>query len=160
MISSGQVSVADVLTHIDRALRGMCRTLTDLGDELANRRPNLTASNSPVAIVTHCCGVMEFWGGQVLADRSVIRDRAAEFTTTASVAETLALVAAQRARLAADLETFDGGAPIPGPLDDRQRADMGEFTGSQGGVLLHVYEELAQHRGQLDVTAHLLRHTP
>lgn len=27
---------------------------------------------------------------------------------------------------------------------------------TQGGVLLHIYEELARHRGYLDITADLL----
>lgn len=151
-----QVLLEDVLTHVDRALRGMRTTLTDLGDHRVNRRPALDGANSPYVIVRHCLGVMEFWGGQVIADRAIERDRAAEFVATGDVATLLTAMSAQRARLGADLADFDGAAPPRGPLDDRHREDMPEFIGTQGGVLLHIYEELAQHRGHLDLTADLV----
>lgn len=151
------VPLDDVRTHVDRALRGMAATLRDLGDDLANVRPDLPGANSPYAIVTHCLGVMEFWGGQVLADRVVERDREAEFVATGAVAPLLERMEQQRARFERDLAGFDGGAPPRGPIPDRDQADMPEFTATQGGVLLHVLEELVQHRGQLDVTADLVR---
>lgn len=150
------VLLADVVVHVDRALRGMRRTLLELGDELAVERPDLTGANSPYVIVTHCLGVMEFWAGQVIADRPISRDRDAEFRATGTVSELLDRIAEQRERFETDLTGFDGAAAPPGPLDDRDREDLPEFTRTQGGVLLHVYEELAQHRGHLDLTADLL----
>lgn len=153
----GQVSLTDVLAHIDRALRGMAVTIETLGDELVNALPAVPGANSACVLVTHCLGVVEFWAGQVIAGREVQRDRDAEFTATSTVAELRSAMAAQRARLTDDLVGFDGQAPPRGPLDDRDREDMPEFVGTQGGVLLHVYEELAQHRGHLDLTADLVR---
>jgi Protein of unknown function (DUF664) len=147
----------DVLTHIDRALRGMSATLSDLGDELANVRPPLPSANTGYQIVTHCLGVMEFWGGQVLAGRPIERDRPAEFVASGPVGPLVDRVAAQRAALGEDLEGFDGAAPPRGPVPDRDRDDLPEFTRTQGGVLLHIYEELAQHRGHLDLTADIVR---
>lgn len=151
-----EVLLDDVLTHIDRALRGMRATLAHLGDERANRRPELDGANSPYVIVRHCLGVMEFWGGQVIGCRTVDRDRDAEFMATGDVHSLLTLMSAQRARLDADLADFDGAAAPRGPMDDRERDDLPEFTRTQGGVLLHLYEELAQHRGHLDLTADLV----
>ncbi|YAL84189.1 DUF664 domain-containing protein [Dermacoccaceae bacterium W4C1] len=150
-------ALGDVLTHVDRALNGMLATLTELGDERVNLRPDLPGANSAFVIVTHCLGVMEFWAGQVIADRPIQRDRAAEFLATGTVAELLARMADQRARFADDLADFAWPAPPSGPLDERKRQNDADFIGTQGGVLLHIYEELAQHRGHLDLTADLVR---
>lgn len=144
-----------VLVHIDRALNGMTTTLRELGDDLANAATDLPGGNTAYQIVRHCCGVMEFWGGQVLADRPIIRDRPAEFTSAGTVEELIAQVERQRAAFRADLEGFDGEALPRGPLEERNM-DRDEVR-TQGGVLMHVYEELAQHHGQLDITADLVR---
>ncbi|WP_018156540.1 DUF664 domain-containing protein [Demetria terragena] len=151
------VQLDDVVTHVDRALRGMAETLIDLGDDRANESPDLSGANSPFQIVTHCLGVMEFWGGQVIADREVTRDRAAEFTARGKVDHLLDRIISARVQLGTDLADFDGAAPPRGPVPDRDRDDMPEFTRTQGGVLMHIYEELSQHRGHLEVTADLVR---
>ncbi len=84
-----------------------------LGDDLANRRPALPGANSPYAILRHCLGVMEFWGGQVVAGRAVERDRDAEFRAAGPVAALIE--AAQQAK-----ETFRmdaaGAGPAPRPV--------------------------------------------
>src|SRR5579884_213282 len=72
----------DLLEFIERAIDGLSAILEDLGDELANRRPDLPGANSCFAILTHCLGVMEYWGGEVIAGRSIVRDRPAEFLAT------------------------------------------------------------------------------
>lgn len=153
------VQLVDVLTHVDRALRGMAATLIDLGDDRANATPALPSANSAYQIVTHCLGVMEFWGGQVLADRAITRDRPAEFVARGAVDDLLDRIIEQRVQFGADLAEFDGGASPRGPIPDRDQADLPEFTRTQGGVLMHVYEELAQHRGHLDLTADLVTQT-
>lgn len=152
-----EVLLDDVQTHVDRALHGMAATLTDLGDEQANVRPSVPGTNTAHQIVTHCLGVMEFWGGQVLGDRAIERNRDAEFTAVGPVGPLIERIGVQRARLAADLADFDGAAEPRGPIPDRDQQDLPEFTRTQGGVLLHIYEELAQHRGHLDLTADLVR---
>jgi hypothetical protein len=144
-----------VLVHVGRALDGMTATLRDLGDELANMPSGLDGGNTAYQIVRHCCGVLEFWGGQVLADRPITRDRPAEFTSSGTVDELLVLLARQRALFATDLAGFDGMAPARGPLEERNM-DRDEVR-TQGGILMHVYEELAQHRGHLDITADIVR---
>src|SRR2546430_6831236 len=66
-----------VASYVDRAVEAMADIVGDLGDDLANTRPGLPGANSPYAILRHCLGVMEFWGGHVVAGRAVDRDRAA-----------------------------------------------------------------------------------
>ena len=144
-----------VLVHVDRALNGMTATLRDLGDDLVNAGTDLPGGNTAYQIVRHCCGVLEFWGGQVLADRPITRDRPAEFTSSGTVDELVALVELQRAAFRSDLEGFDGETAPRGPLDERNM-DRDEVR-TQGGVLMHVYEELAQHRGHLEITADIVR---
>lgn len=151
------IPLDDALKHIDLALDGMCATLDRLGDDLVNRRPDLPGANSPYVILRHCCGVMEYWGALALAGRSTDRDRDAEFASSGTVAELIDLVRRQRAQLDRDLAAFDGAAePVAELCRDRYTPAQFAAVRTQGGVLLHVYEELAQHRGHLDITADLL----
>lgn len=143
------------LWYVDQALDEMTAIVTALGDELASRRPELPGANSPYAILTHCCGVMEAWGGEMIAGRRVERDRAAEFQATGSVPALRAKVDAARARLRADLAGVDWDAPPRGAVDP-QDVDL-PLGQSQGGVLLHIYEELSQHLGQMELTRDVLR---
>ncbi len=53
----------DELWFVALALDNMVAMLRELGHDGANRRPELPGANSAYAIVTHCLGVMEFWGG-------------------------------------------------------------------------------------------------
>ncbi|MBR7744563.1 DUF664 domain-containing protein [Phycicoccus sp. BSK3Z-2] len=82
----------------------------------------------------------------------VPRDRDAEFTATGTVAEALALLEAARARLHEDVRASAPDAPPANPPVD----DLDIWYATQGDVLLHVYEELAQHLGQLEVTRDVL----
>ncbi len=149
------VPVPDYLFFVDAALDGMVEILTELGDDLANRRPDLPGANSPYAVLTHCTGVVEHWGGSVLAGRVVPRDRDAEFEARGAVADLVRRARAVLSRFEADLADLDPLAPPRGRLDPEDAAlPLGR---TQAGVLLHVLEELAQHRGQMEVTRDLLR---
>ena len=139
---------------IDRALDGMARTLAELGDDLVVIRPDLPGANTPYGLVTHCLGVVDYWAGQVIAGRTVQRDRSAEFHAHGTVAQLVAQIAAVQLRLRADLSEFESSS------SPRNRPDP-DFLGpdrelDQGGVLLHIVEELAQHRGQLEVMRDVL----
>ena len=143
------IDVEEFLFFVDRALDGMTTIVTDLGDDLANTAPPVPGANSPYATLTHCLGVVEFWAGHVMAGRPVDRDRAAEFRAAGPVPALLARVSAVRQQLRADLDLFDEAAPPrnpPGAYSAGERADL-----TQGGVLLHVLEELAQHHGQTEL---------
>jgi hypothetical protein len=153
----GGVGIAPdaVASYVDRAVEAMADIVGDLGDDLANARPGLPGANSPYAILRHCLGVMEFWGGQVVAGRTVDRDRDAEFRASGPVADLIASAQQAQRRFRADLVTADprarprGGHPSTGP-------DELELI-SQGHALLHVMEEVCQHLGQMEITRDLLR---
>jgi hypothetical protein len=151
----GMVSVEDYLWYVDAALRSMVAIVSELGDDLANRRPDLPGANSPYAILTHCLGVVEWWGGRVIADREVQRDRPSEFVAAGPVAELLQRADSVRAQLAVDLAGVEPPAPPSGPVDEEDAATPVGRT--QGGVLLHIYEELSQHLGQMEVSRDVLR---
>ncbi len=144
------ISKEDYLAFVDEALDDMCRIVAELGDEGANRRLDAPGSNSPFAILTHCLGVIEYWAGQVAAGRQIVRDREAEFRASGPVSELLERVREQRQRLASDLELAQPQEPPRGPLPE---ADRRLYLGrTQGGALIHVFDELARHRGQMEVT--------
>ena len=48
----------------------MTAIVEELGDELVNRRPPFRDANSAYVILTHCLGVMEYWGGATVAERA------------------------------------------------------------------------------------------
>jgi hypothetical protein len=149
------ISIDDFLYYVDAALQGMVGIVSELGDDLANRRPDLPGANSPFAILTHCLGVMEYWGGEVVAGRSIVRDRPAEFRATGRVAELREHAERARQQLRADVAALDAFGP---PRGDPPAGDATLPRGrTQGGALLHLYEELAQHRGQMEITRDLLR---
>lgn len=151
----GVISIEDYLFFLDEELDGMVGIVTALGDDLANQRPDIPASNSPYAILTHCLGVMGYWGGYMIAGRNVERDRDAEFRASGPVSALVNRTDQARQQLAADLSNFDPAAPprgvpnpsfVPGGQSD---ADL-PLGRTQGGVLIHIYSELAQHRGQME----------
>jgi hypothetical protein len=144
----------DFTWYVDRALGSLSSILTGLGDELANQRPALPGANSPYVIVSHCLGVMEQWGGESIAGRDVERDRPAEFVATGRVDDLVGRVAAAREQLARDLALMD---PLAAPRHPPDPEDVDLPVGrSQGGVALHIYEELSQHLGQLELTRDIL----
>ena len=149
------ISVEELVSYTERAVDQMADIVAGLGDDLANRRPPLPGANWPYAILRHCLGVMEFWGGQVIAGRAVERDRDAEFVATGSV--TTLVVATQQAKetFRADVATADPGAPPRGLHPDKGPLEL--ETQSQGSALLHVLEEVTQHLGQMELTRDVLR---
>jgi hypothetical protein len=148
------VSPDDYLWFVDQALDQMVAIVEELGDDRVNQRPELEGANSAYAIVTHCLGVMEFWGGLFVAGRNVERDRAAEFRARGSIASLVSRVADARRQLEADVAQADSTAP-PRHAVRGDDADL-PLGKSQGAVLLHIYEELSQHLGQMELTRDLL----
>jgi hypothetical protein len=149
------ISVDDYLFYVDEALGGMIAIVEELGDELANLRPDVTGTNTPYVVLTHCLGVMEYWGGHVVAGRKVQRDRSAEFVASGSVDELVSRARRAQLQLREDLAAVEPAAP------PRQRTpndpDDAVLNRTQGGALIHLYEELAQHRGQMEGCRDVLR---
>lgn len=148
------ISVDDYLHYVDEALDGMAAIVTELGDDLANQRLAVPGSNSPYAVLNHCLGVIASWGGYMVAGRVISRDRDAELVSAGPVAELVERISGVRSQLVADLARLEPSAPLRGtPAPDDADLPMGR---TQGGALIHLYEELAQHRGQMEVTRDVL----
>jgi hypothetical protein len=144
------VAASDYLWFVDLALGGMAAIVGELGDDLANRRPPFRDTNSAYAILTHCLGVLEYWGGATVAERPVQRDRAAEFTASGEVAGLLQRTDVARRRLREDIVGLDAADRPANVRVDPE--DPVPYTGTKGAVLLHVLEELFQHLGQMELT--------
>jgi hypothetical protein len=148
------ISVQEYCYFADKALDEMVEIIRELGDDRANSRPDLSGANSPYVILNHCLGVMAYWAGQVVAGREVQRDRAAEFAASGPVAELIERAERARAQLHEDAATVQPGQP------PRRAPNRGStpppMEPTQGAMLLHVYEELAEHLGQLQLTRDIL----
>jgi len=148
------ISVDDYLVFVDEALDGMVAIVEELGDDLANRRLDVPDTNSPYVLLTHCLGVMEFWAGHLVAGRPTNRDRDAEFVAHGPVADLVTGTQRAREQFHADAAGADLAAPLRNPPDPRYAEEP--LGLSQGGALFHVYEELAQHRGQMEASRDVL----
>jgi Protein of unknown function (DUF664) len=124
-----------------------------LGGDRVNDKPHGPETNAVAALVIHCCGVTEFWIGHVALGRPTHRDREAEFSSEATVAELHALVEATLAQLRDDLAAIDEGRTQP-DRTGRQFLEGGDE--SDGAIVLHVLEELYQHLGHMELAADAL----
>ena len=104
-------------------------------------------------LIVHCCGVSEFWLGHIGVGRPTTRDRDAEFTTTATVAELREMADAAARQVAADLDAIDAGSDSA-HADGKQLLDVD--PGSDASLVLHVIEELFQHLGHCELAADAL----
>jgi hypothetical protein len=143
------VSADDYLYFVGRALDGMAAIVRELGDSLACTRPDLPGANTPYGLLTHCLGVVEYWAGRLVAGRTIDRDRAAEFDAVGTVDVLVARVEAGFAQLRADVARSSSAAPLVHEPDAWAVGPDRPLT--QGAALLHVYEELAQHHGQMEI---------
>ena len=150
------ISVDDYLLVLDEVLDDMVRIVTELGDDLANQRGDVPDGNSPYAILTHCVGVMEYWGGYMVAGRSIQRDRAAEFRAVGPVGELIERTHRARRQLQLDVANLEPYAPPRGHPKHQEDAGL-PMHRTQGGALIHAYEDLARHRGQMEITRDIIR---
>jgi hypothetical protein len=128
----------------------MAEIVEGLGDDLANRRLPLPGANSPYAVLNHCLGAVAYWAGQVVGGRDAHRDRDAEFTASGPVGPLVERVRSTVDRLAIDVWDADVRSPVPNVLPGLDE----ELD--QGGALLHLYTDLVQHHGQLQITRDVL----
>lgn len=148
------IPAGDYLWFVDLALTQMMAIVRQLGDQDANRRPGLAGANSAFAILTHCLGVVEFWGGFMVAGRTIARDREAEFEAQGAVEELAQRTEEAGRRLRVDIRGLDSLAAPPDVLGPE---DAGvPYARSKGAVLLHIVEELFQHLGQMELTRDML----
>jgi hypothetical protein len=158
-VADGRVAVSpeQYLWFVDLALDEMASIVGELGDELANRRPPLRDANSAYVILTHCLGVMEYWGGATVAERPVQRDRAGEFTAAGDVAGLLRRTEQARRRLREDIVGLDASARPTHVGTHPDHADSVPYAEAKGAVLLHILEELFQHLGHMEITRDAVR---
>jgi Protein of unknown function (DUF664) len=150
------VNNADMyLVFVDDAIDGMVSIVTDLGDHDANVRPDLADANSAYGVLAHCLGVMEYWGGTVIGGRAVKRDREAEFRSYGAVADLAHRAEQAKKQLRADIAGVDPTARPTGEIWPGFE-DEPELQ-TQFGVLLHIYRELSQHRGQMELGRDIVR---
>lgn len=153
------IAPAEFLSYINGALDGMVQIIETLGDERINLRPNnMSNTNSPFVILTHCVGLTRYFIGAVLAGRQVHRDRDAEFRAQGTVAEIRQAVRELQQQIAEDIKHVRGDQPPAFPETLRQ-PNMRTWT--QGRFLLQCYKELAQHHGHMELTRDvMLGHGP
>ena len=140
-------------SYVGHAFGQLLAAADRLGDDLVNRPPFGPGTNSVAALIVHCCGLTEWWLGHVALGEPSDRDRQAELTAQATVAQLHDEVDAVLARagdLLARLEAGDGGPGHPA------RAELPGGTGTDAAVVLHVLEELYQHLGHAQLTVDAL----
>jgi uncharacterized damage-inducible protein DinB len=127
----------------------MAGIVRDLGDELANTRPSVPGANTPYALLVHCLGVVEYWAGHLVHGRPSERDRDAEFEASGPVDALLQRTDDAIARLTADVTAASASSPLA--VEPAASAQGPDRLLTQGAALQHVYEELAQHHGQMEL---------
>jgi hypothetical protein len=140
----------DYLYFCERALDGMSSIVRELGDELANRRPALQDANTPFALLTHCLGVIDYWSGYLVAGKESDRSREEEFSARGRVEGLLQRIEQVKEEFRTDVVECDPKAPLRGTPPASFHGPDRELN--QGAVLQHVYEELAQHHGQMEIS--------
>jgi len=155
-----QITADDFLYFVNVALDGMVRIVEELGDERVNLRPDFPGANSPYVILYHCVGCTNFWIGALIAGRQVTRDRDAEFKAQGTVADLRDAVRGLQKQLKEDITHVQGDQPLAYldallPLQ-RWTTKQGVQRWRQGKALIHAYEELAQHHGQMEITRDIL----
>jgi uncharacterized damage-inducible protein DinB len=148
-----ELTPATASGYVRLAFDQMLAVADRLGDDAVNVRPIGPDTNAVAALVVHCCGVAEFWLGHVGLGRASHRDRPAEFSTTATVAELHARVEAAQRQIDADLVAIDAGAESA--YADKRRS-LGIDPTSDASLVLHVIEELFQHLGHCEIAADAL----
>jgi hypothetical protein len=155
-----QINTDDFLYFTNVALDGMVRIVEALGDERVNLRPAIPGANSPYVILYHCVGCTNFWIGALIAGRQVTRDRDAEFRAQGTVAEIVQAVRTLQKQLREDITHVQGDQPLayPDALLSLKAGTtrQGVHHWRQGQALMHAYEELAQHHGQMEITRDIL----
>jgi hypothetical protein len=139
---------------VSRTLTQLAAIVEELGDDLANQRPDLPGANTPYALLNHCLGAIDYWAGHIVSGRPVQRDRDAEFLASGPVQPLLERVGTTLTRLTADVQAAEVRAEpqyavplaFPGLNEDLDR----------GGALFHLYTDLVQHLGQLELTRDIL----
>lgn len=151
-----ELSPATASRYVHFAFDQMLAVADRLGDATVNVRPISPQTNAVAGLIFHCCGVAEFWLGHVGLGRESHRDRDAEFTRTATVAELHDAVDAALRQIDDDIVALDAG--VTSPFEDGRIFLTGEDR-SDASLVIHVLEELFQHLGHCEIAADALTTT-
>ncbi len=148
------LSAETLATYVNHAFAAMNRVLDRVDDDTVNVTPDPWGTNSIAGLVTHCCELAPSWFATPGLGRETTRDRDAEFTTQATVAELRERVAASHtATLALAREFADAPATA---TDHPLREFLPASDRSDAALAIHVLEELFWHLGHMEVTADAL----
>lgn len=127
--------------------------LDRLDDDTVNQRPDGWGTNSVAGLVVHCCELAPSWFLAPGLGRNSVRDRESEFTTTATVAELRQRIETALSDSQALVEEFVEGATA---TDHELRGFLPGGDRSDAALVIHVFEELFQHLGHMEVIADAL----
>ena len=140
----------DYSDFIDRLLTQAEERVKGLSKQALNWRPLERDTNSLAVIVTHMCGVADFWVYQGLTGEDVGRVRNNEFEAVVETEdELLALTARSKARVRTALE----GCPSDSLRETITLPERDPCT--KRWAILHTMDELSQHLGHLELTRQL-----
>lgn len=148
-----ELTAATIRHYLVHVFTGIEKVLARMDDETVNRRPEGWGTNSVAGLVVHCCELAPSWFATPGLGRETERDRESEFTTEATVDELRRRVAESMARCHALAADFVAG---PTAQDHEYRAFLPGGDRSDAALVLHVFEELFQHLGHMEVTADAL----
>lgn len=141
---------ASIKHYLRVAFAGMNRVLDRLDDNSVNVRPPDWGTNSVAGLIVHCCELAPSWFETAGLGRDGDRDRDGEFAATASIAELRNRIEVALVRLDPIVDDFVTG-PTAG--DHELRVFLPGDDRSDPALVLHVFEELFQHLGHMEVTA-------
>ncbi len=144
------LEAATIKHYLDVVFAGMKRVLDRLDDESVNVRPKDWGTNSVAGLIVHCCELAPSWFETAGLGRHGERDRDAEFATAATVVELRTRIETTLVRLGPIVDDFIDG-PTAG--DHELRVFLPGDDRSDAALVLHVFEELFQHLGHMEVTA-------
>ena len=133
--------------------------LRSVPEPLLNQPLTLPETNTLFALATHLVGAGEFWVLALAGERTIVRDRLAEFHATGTLVE---LVTRYERWIVDTHEVLD---KLPDAAMERITQPPATFqprTPSQPmtvrDCLLHAVEHSALHQGHIQLTCQLLRH--
>jgi hypothetical protein len=144
------LEAATITHYVNVVFAGMVEVLDRLDDDGVNVQPAGWGTNSVAGLVVHCCALSPSWFETAGLGREGHRDREAEFSATATVVELKALIAETVERLDPLVDEFLTG---PTAREHKLRVFLPGDDHSDAAVVLHVFEELFQHLGHMQVTA-------
>ncbi|WP_425307651.1 DUF664 domain-containing protein [Ammonicoccus fulvus] len=122
-----------------------------LDDRTANTVPDFAGANSAYQLLLHTLGMLRQWTQSAILGRAIERDREAEFTAVGEVGELIEYAGTVRAEFVAALGEMHPDLDVPG------REGFDDFWAtSTEGILIHVFEEICQHLGHLEITRDLV----